>query len=138
MVEDPARIREAEAAAAAAIPQPAHEPAPQPDVHFGPFDPPQPDAQRPADDGTHQQLIEHWVTSGAYAIRPTASFGSFGHEQGHLPANPETTTALELWPGPARVPQQPVEILPQPLSPHSQVLADCLHAGRVMDGHLAI
>jgi len=129
MVEDPARIREAEALAEAADPRPVHEPAPQPAEHWGSslaYD-----AQRPADDPI-PQLVEHWGTSAAYAHRPTASYGTYD-----LPSEPSSaspgTTALENWPGPARVPPPPVDILPQPLSPHSQDIADCLHAGRVMD-----
>ena len=93
-------------------------------------------AQEPARMPDNQQPVGHWDNDAA---RPAAILGPIGHDQDHLPAIPETSTVLELWPSPAHVPpQQPATTLTRPLSPHSQDLASCLHAGRVMDGNLAI
>jgi len=131
MVEDPARIREAEALAARPTEHGRH-----PADPFDPFAPRHPaeaadprhtdEPTNPAD-GSAPRLVEHWGTSAAYAHRPIEHYGTYDTPMAPSPATPGTI-ALEDWPPAGRIPGPPPA-----LSPHSQEIADWLHSGRVLD-----
>ena len=132
MVEDPARIREAEALAARPIEHGRH-----PADPFDPFAPRHPaeaadprhidEPTNPAD-GSAPRLVEHWGTSAAFAPRPIEHWGTYDTPLAPRPSTTPGGRTASDWP-----PAGPIPGPPPTMSPRSQEIADLLVTGRGMD-----